>query len=63
MFILQYYKDMNIELIKSKSYQSIIFTFFFVLPFCIGLYLYDLKDYFIKYWLYNSKNDKFYVFE
>jgi len=46
----------------SKKY-SLFFSVILLSVLYFGIFLYNLKDYFIKYWLYSPSTNKFYVFE
>lgn len=66
MVVLLYMFDKHQKIIDviipPKSIQSFCFATIIATLHCVSLYILLLNDYFTKYWLYNSKNKKAYVF-
>jgi len=62
LLLLEYLKENNIIIIPKCSIISFIFALLFGSFYCIGLILFGLNDYFVKYWLYNSTTETFSIF-
>ena len=63
LFILENLKIYDIGLIKPKSFELFIFSLISSIIFWCSVFIYNLENFFIKYWLYCSKDDIFYVFQ
>ena len=66
MCVILYFIDKNKiifnEIIPPKSNISLCFSIIVTIPYFLSLYTVILNDYFKKYWLYDSKTKKCYIF-